>query len=421
MNLVHKIKEKYLYRKDINQLVSKDIEYPNYELKNDNARFIINELYSGRDINQIVNAISEKYKVDRNTVENDVMNFLEGVLKNKYRKKEYMHRGGIPNDGTIEKLAYPMSIEIELTRRCNWRCRFCYNVWKHTEKINVGVDLDINIFKRIIDECVRNGCNTIKISGGEPTYHPFFNEMVSYASAKGCKLVILTNGSNVDEAFIKLIKENNVLKVLLSLHGLKEQHEEFTGVQGSYDTTISAIKLLIENGVDISVETLLSKKVTNSILLEMAGVLKELGVKYWNFMPFVKTGSAKIDNEYLVDISSFDESIEKIISEYGVIVRVVCSQKLCYKGEEGMDKQYVDANCGAGIYWLSVSYDGKVRSCPHSDIYAGFVLDGIEKIYIERIKPRIMKIISKKEDECALCLKYDECKGGCYLDKIGSY
>ena len=38
MNLVHKIKEKYLYRKDINQLVSKDIEYPNYELKNDNAR-----------------------------------------------------------------------------------------------------------------------------------------------------------------------------------------------------------------------------------------------------------------------------------------------------------------------------------------------------------------------------------------------
>ena len=415
------VKDRYFYRADINRLISKDKDYSDYELKNDTSIFIINELFAEKSVEYIIDELARRYSVDKAIVEKDVIDFLEILYTPRNYKKTFKAiREGIPTDDTISKITYPMSVEIELTKRCNWKCKFCYNVWKHSKTFDNSIDIELNTFKQIIDESVLNGCNLIRLSGGEPTFHPFFYEMVQYASERGCKIALFTNGSNVNEDFIKFIKQNNVIKVLISLHGLEKQHEEFTGVKGSYKNTIDVLKLLIANGIDVSVETLLSGKLDKNSIFIMAKMLKNIGVENWNFMPYVSTGSVEIDEEYKVELKDINYIIKDIIANYQMNIRVVCSQKLCFEAEDD-NNYYVDGNCGSGVYWISISHNGQIRNCPHSDVFAGRVSDGIKNIYLSKLKPQLLKIYSQREEKCIACNEYDECKGGCHLAKIGKY
>ena len=77
-------------------------------------------------------------------------------------------------------------------------------------------------------------------------------------------------------------------------------HDSFTGIKGSFDKTIEKIELLVKNNICVSVETILSGKLSENIILEMSQILNNIGIEYWNFMPYVPTGSV-YDDEYSVN------------------------------------------------------------------------------------------------------------------------
>jgi len=79
---------------------------------------------------------------------------------------------------------------IALTYNCNLSCDYCSSKGLHERnKKNISV----KDFMLVIDWLVKQGVKSIALIGGEPTLHPEFNELMSYAGKK-IAIFLPTNG-----------------------------------------------------------------------------------------------------------------------------------------------------------------------------------------------------------------------------------
>lgn len=422
--MVEELLKEYIFRPDLKVLISKKNE-KYFVCKNETSVKFIEKTYENKKYENIINTLIDYYKVKKEIIEKDYSILLDSILNaksdNKYR---IISRGGIPEWLDIEKIKFPFAIEIELTRRCNWNCKFCYNVWKHSDKPSQYFDLPFDSYKKIIDEAAENGCTMIRLSGGEPTLHPDFYKIIDYTSKKKLKIALFTNASMITNNSIKFYKDNSINDILISLHGTEKLHNEITGAGNSYKDTLKKIKLIIDNNISASVETILLGKITDEQLIELSNILSQLGVKNWNLMPYVPTGM-DCDNIYSFNYKRIPKLMEKLQRNSSLHIRIVCSQKFCSFGEDlkkvADEYKYIDCSCGSGIMWLSISYDGKIRNCPHSNVYAGDISEGIMNVYETKLKPAVKNILLKQDDECIGCEVFNKCRGGCYLSKINKY
>ena len=77
-------------------------------------------------------------------------------------------------------------------------CRQCFSKFG-TEKL-----LPVEDWKKIIDNCIAGADVTeFNIAGGEPMLYPGLTELVKYIRSKGVKASLITNGSLMDEEWIK--------------------------------------------------------------------------------------------------------------------------------------------------------------------------------------------------------------------------
>lgn len=144
-------------------------------------------------------------------------------------------------------MSYTKRARIFTGTGCNARCRFCYyylsglkNFWS---KETIMQEIDI---------AKDAGMDAIDFSGGEPTVHPNFLELVEYAKSKDFKVVCtLTNGIRMnDEKFVEKMVDAGINDVLFSVHGHNsEEHDYITQISGSFDKIIRAIDNLKEHGV----------------------------------------------------------------------------------------------------------------------------------------------------------------------------
>lgn len=89
-------------------------------------------------------------------------------------------------------------INIHVLEACNFRCRQCFSKFG-TKKL-----LPVEGWKKIIDNCIA-GANVTEfnIAGGEPMLYPGLVELVQYIRDKGVKVSLITNGSLMDEEWVK--------------------------------------------------------------------------------------------------------------------------------------------------------------------------------------------------------------------------
>lgn len=92
---------------------------------------------------------------------------------------------------------FPTTIEIDLTNRCNHRCKFCFSDKSELEKKQA---LDADILKQRLFEARELGTRGVSFTGGgEPMMHPRFLEIVDHARALGLDVGLITNGSLLSE------------------------------------------------------------------------------------------------------------------------------------------------------------------------------------------------------------------------------
>ncbi|PJA62762.1 MAG: SynChlorMet cassette radical SAM/SPASM protein ScmF, partial [Candidatus Portnoybacteria bacterium CG_4_9_14_3_um_filter_44_9] len=81
------------------------------------------------------------------------------------------------------------------------------------------------------------GLSSIKLTGGEPTLHPQFRELVTLIDEAGLDILIETNGTLIDNSMAQFLKsKSNVRFISVSLDGaIAETHDALRSVLGSFE------------------------------------------------------------------------------------------------------------------------------------------------------------------------------------------
>ena len=110
-----------------------------------------------------------------------------------------------------------------------------------------------------VDHMIDLGVKAFVISGGEPTIHPDFLELLKYILSMDCAAYVLSNGEKMDDPlfrrrFIEITKDRDVT-VTTTLHShLAELHEFQNGSPGSFSKSVNGLLELDRNGIRISVK-----------------------------------------------------------------------------------------------------------------------------------------------------------------------
>ena len=122
-------------------------------------------------------------------------------------------------DGAVLPAFGPVSINLDLTSACNFRCPHCVD----SGIINTGESLSLDTIKHSIETLAERGLRSvILIGGGEPTVHRDFEEIVRFVSSLDLQAGIATNGSRLErvERVAHLLREGDWLR--LSLDAARE-------------------------------------------------------------------------------------------------------------------------------------------------------------------------------------------------------
>ncbi len=169
----------------------------------------------------------------------------------------------------ILKKPFPLCVHLQITKRCNLRCIYCY---ADPENLTNVPDLEYLEYTRLIDELARMGTRWIRFLGGEPLLRNDIGEMIDYAKNKGIITEMNTNGY-----FMKTKGQaiKNLDSLVVSIDGTRETNDQCRG-QGSYDKAIEAIEIAKDLGMSVRLHGCLSKYHE----LEDIDHLAHLAIKY---------------------------------------------------------------------------------------------------------------------------------------------
>lgn len=304
------------------------------------------------------------------------------------------------------------TISINLTRACNFRCKYCYEKNSHTENDYLNInDLDkifnfINILKKS-EDFINKGFSKIRIMffGGEPCLNMevIKNFFIKYATDNFMVFSLITNGYYIKDLH-SFIEENNLSSIKRRLHiqisydGAEIHNITRKDKTGNITTGIVKDNLLfmLKHGYHVTTKSTVTFdtfKYLFSAYLEHRE-LESLGIS--NFFPTIDYFNIN-DDLHLDDLS---ESLIKIASyeaEY-------------FKNRKGFFFEWFRPNnrklCGAGLGMIGIDTDLKIYPC-HGAFYENKEDHLISSInnenVIAEIKNHRDKLIVKESKLCSNC------------------
>ncbi|RUM36728.1 MAG: radical SAM protein [Desulfobulbus sp.] len=137
-----------------------------------------------------------------------------------------------------------LSMEIEFSRVCNFRCSYCYV----PTKSQLSNELTRDEIKDIICQAKEMGAGKIIILGGEPSIYPHIQEMITFLSSQGLTIEMFSNGTGIDAELARVLAENRV-RVALKRNSFDDQvQDKLAGKAGASTIIGTALANLREAG-----------------------------------------------------------------------------------------------------------------------------------------------------------------------------
>jgi radical SAM protein with 4Fe4S-binding SPASM domain len=125
------------------------------------------------------------------------------------------------------------------TGRCNLRCIHCY-----ASDLNCDGDEQMNTSQatRFIGDLAEFGVPVILFSGGEPLLRKDIFELAEFASTKGIRIALSTNGTLIDDKTADAIQQTGFAEVGISIDGTSATNDHFRGKKGAYVEALRGIR-----------------------------------------------------------------------------------------------------------------------------------------------------------------------------------
>jgi 12,18-didecarboxysiroheme deacetylase len=145
-----------------------------------------------------------------------------------------------------------------MTQRCNLKCVHCYA--HAVEPSNHKDPISTEQAKVMIDDLAQFGAPVILFSGGEPLVREDLVELAKYATSKGMRAVISTNGTLITKSKARELKEVGLSYVGISLDGSETVHDQFRGVSGSYKQALKGVENCQAEGLKVGLRFTINKR-----------------------------------------------------------------------------------------------------------------------------------------------------------------
>ena len=197
-----------------------------------------------------------------------------------------------------------------ITGHCNLKCKHCY-IESPQKKYN---QLSFKECINIIDQASDAGIKNIFISGGEPFIREDFLKIIDEIYKREMKITgIESNATLLNPEIIDQIHDKSICWHIS--HDGINSHEKLRGVIGTEEKTFKKIKMLIDYGFKVSINTTLSA-INKHEMLETYELLKKLSICSWQIFPMTNIGNWKHANNKELTWQEEGECYVKIFKEW---------------------------------------------------------------------------------------------------------
>lgn len=133
-----------------------------------------------------------------------------------------------------------------LTSRCNLKCVHCY---ADANEFPADNELSTEEAKQFIDDLAEMKIPVLLFSGGEPLLRKDIFELTSYATSKGLKCSLSTNGTLITPEVAEKLKKAGFTYVGVSIDGLEKTNDHFRGVKGAFERALEGLLNAKEAGI----------------------------------------------------------------------------------------------------------------------------------------------------------------------------
>jgi len=295
----------------------------------------------------------------------------------------------------------PLSVSIEVTRRCPLECLHCYNNLPMSDHEARRRELSKNEHFHLLDDLSEMGCLWLLYTGGEIFARKDFLEIYTYAKQKGFLITLFTNGTLINDNIADYLQQWPPFAIEITLYGrTRETYEALTGIEGSYQRCMRGVALLRERGLPLKLKTVptIINKHEVAAMKEFAEQELHLEFKFDSLVnPRIDCSQSPLGVRLSPEeVVALDLHWPNIAAEHRE------AAKREFDASSPVEQSGTVYTCGGGINSFAVDPYGHMSICvlSHQDTYdirSGSVQEGWEQF--------LLKVRGKKRERISKCVK----------------
>jgi radical SAM protein with 4Fe4S-binding SPASM domain len=308
-------------------------------------------------------------------------------------------------------------IRYQVTRACNLRCYHCFS--SSAKALNNELTLDEA--KKMAVELKEHGAKLMTLTGGEPLLRRQFTlDYIAFLNSLGIYTRLFTNGYLLSEDVARKLKENGVNEVQISIDGLKEVHDNFRGVAGSFQRCILAVENLKSEGIRTIIRTTIIPQNSRQ-MPKLIALAQDLKVDGFRARPFVGVGRGNENREYILSPQDHEIAMRYLTDirrKISLPIQLLQpSFPFLFDSKvkpKILDNNYRGFRCSCGKQLCAITPDGFVKPCGYFSKKLGNIKDeSFAKIWYETDFVCDLRQLKKLNEFCMKCEYLSICGGGC--------
>ncbi|HJT65589.1 MAG TPA: radical SAM protein [Pyrinomonadaceae bacterium] len=260
-------------------------------------------------------------------------------------------------DGHFNNDYGPHRLSVELANICNLHCSYCFrsedNLYSHHAEF-----FPLALLRRVMDEARAAAQIThVNFTGGEPTLHPQFAEVLETVAAANLQTSFVTNGWHFERTWPALLANRQAIShVAFSLDGIdRETHDRWRG-NGSFERLVRAFSRCYIARLPFAIKIVVRRDLVDQ-LEQIAIFAARMGAAALNFVHVMPTSSAA-ENDLALNRDEQRAAEEEI----AILARIFKMKIGLDVGYYNVDEQRAPCAPLAGTS-MNVDYRGRLSLC----------------------------------------------------------
>ncbi|MCC6682638.1 MAG: radical SAM protein [Phycisphaeraceae bacterium] len=306
----------------------------------------------------------------------------------------------------------------ELTRACDFvcaHCRACAQPSRHPHELTVGQS------RALIEQFTRFPKPPVLVfTGGDPLKRDDVYDLVTYARRLDLTVAMTPSATPLvtDEA-LRRLHAMGLHRLALSIDGSDAAtHDDFRGVPGSFDRTLTILREARHIGLPLQINTTVTRRNVDQID-PMARMLAPLGIELWSVFFLVPVGRGLAEQR--ISPEQYELVFARLwrqarIQPYGIKTTEAHHYRrfvLQHAGDPqrgAPGRSPLGINDGRGV--MFVSHTGQIFPSGFLPIECGrFPRDSIIDVYQHHPTFRLLRSPDKLKGKCGVCEYRHVCGG----------